>query len=108
MAGWLGLVPQQFSSGGKTSLGRITKRGDTYLRGLLTGGARSALLSALRKPVDKRSRLQNWMVEARLRLGYYRTLVAIANKHARMIWAILAKGENYDPSAWQRYTPRAA
>jgi transposase len=84
MAAWLGLVPQQFSSGGKTSLGKITKRGDTYLRGLLTGGARSALLSALRKPVDKRSRLQNWMVEARLRLGYYRTLVAIAIPFRRL------------------------
>jgi transposase len=107
MAAWLGLVPKQFSSGGKTSLGKITKRGDTYLRGLLTGGARSALIAALRRPPEKRTRLQHWMIEARLRLGYYRTLVAIANKHARMIWAILAKGEAYDPDAWKRYTPRA-
>jgi transposase len=106
MAAWLGLVPKQFSSGGKTSLGKITKRGDTYLRGLLTGGARSALIAALRKPPAKRTRLQHWMAEARLRLGYYRTLVAIANKHARMIWAILAKGEAYDPEAWQRHAPR--
>jgi len=65
MAAWLGLVPKQFSSGGKISLGKITKRGDTYVRGLLTGGARSALIAALRKSPDKRSRLQNWMVEAR-------------------------------------------
>jgi transposase len=43
------------------------------------------------------------MVEARSRLGYHKTLVAIANKHARMIWAILAKGEAYDPEAWQRH-----
>ena len=106
MAAWLGLVPKQFSSGGKTSLGKITKRGDTYVRGLLTGGARSALIAALRRPPEKRTRLQHWMIEARLRLGYYRTLVAIANKHARMIWAILAKGEAYDPDAWKRYTPR--
>ena len=108
MAAWLGLVPKQFSSGGKTSLGKITKRGDTYVRGLLTGGARSALIAALRKPPEKRTRLQHWMIEARLRLGYYKTLVAIANKHARMIWAILAKGEAYDPDAWKRYTPRVA
>jgi transposase len=106
MAAWLGLVPKQFSSGGKTSLGKITKRGDTYVRGLLTGGARSALIAALRRPPEKRTRLQHWMIEARLCLGYYRTLVAIANKHARMIWAILAKGEAYDPDAWKLYTPR--
>jgi transposase len=48
------------------------------------------------------------MIEARLRLGYYKTLVAIANKHARMIWAILAKAEAYDPEARKRYTPRVA
>ena len=42
----------------------------------------------------------------RLRLGYHKALVAIANKHARMIWAILAKGEAYDPEAWRRLTPQ--
>ena len=108
MAAWLGLVPKQSSSGGKTVLGQITKRGDTYLRGLLTGGARSALIAAMRKPPEKRTRLQHWMLEARLRLGFYKTLVAIANKHARMIWAILAKGEAYDPDAWTRYLPQRA
>ena len=106
MAAWLGLVPRQFSSGGKSSLGTITKRGDAYLRGLLTGGARSALIAAARKPPEKRTRLQHWMMDARLRLGFYKTLVAIANKHARMIWAILAKGEVYDPDAWTRYSQR--
>lgn len=60
MAAWLGLVPKQFSSGGKTSLGRISKRGDTYLRSLLFQGARSALLAAARKAPDKRARLQ-WL-----------------------------------------------
>lgn len=108
MAAWLGLVPKQFSSGGKTSLGKITKRGDTYLRGLLTGGARSALIAAMRRPPAERTRLQHWMLEARLRLGFYKALVAIANKHARMIWAILAKGEAYDPEAWKRYVPQVA
>jgi transposase len=108
MAAWLGLVPKQSSSGGKTLLGKITKRGDTYLRGLLTGGARSALIAAMRRPPEKRTRLQHWMLEARLRLGFYKTLVAIANKHARMIWAILAKGEAYDPDAWKRYLPQGA
>jgi hypothetical protein len=46
------------------------------------------------------------MIDLRARLGYIKALVAIANKHARMIWAILAKGEAYDPEAWQRHIPR--
>jgi transposase len=107
MAAWLGLVPKQFSSGGKTSLGKITKRGDTYLRGLLFQGAASALIAAARKAPEKRGRLQHWMVAAHQRLGYHKAVVAIANKNARMIWAILAKGEVYDPDAWQRQAPQA-
>ena len=108
MAAWTGLVPRQSSSGGKQRLGVITKRGDTYLRGLLTQGARSALQTALTQSLDKRSRLQHWIVALHGRAGYHKTLVAIANKHARMIWAILAKGESYDPNAWQRHVRRAA
>jgi transposase len=108
MAAWLGLVPKQFSSGGKTSLGKITKRGDTYLRGLLFQGARSALLAAARRAPENRGRLQRWMIEVYQRLGYQKSLVAIANKNARMIWAILAKGEAYDPDAWQRTAPKTA
>ena len=108
MAAWLGLVPRQFSSGGKTTLGRITKRGDKYLRGLLYQGATAALLAAARKAPEKRGRLQHWMVEAQQRLGYRKAVVAIANKNARMMWAILAKGEAYDPNAWQRHHHKAA
>lgn len=103
LAAWLGLVPRQWSSGGKERLGRITKRGDTYLRGLLTQGARSTLLAAQRRTPEKRDRLQAWMVATHDRIGYHKTLVAIANKHARMLWAILAHGEDYDPNAWQRH-----
>jgi len=103
MAAWLGLVPSQSSSGGKERLGKITKRGDTYLRGLLTQGARSTLQAALRRAPEKRSRLQAWIVAIHDRIGYHKALVAIANKHARILWAILAHGEQYDPNAWQRY-----
>ena len=103
LAAWLGLVPRQWSSGGKERLGRITKRGDTYLRGLLTQGARSTLQAALTRAPDRRTRLQAWIVATHDRIGYHKALVAIANKHARMLWAILAHGENYDPNAWQRY-----
>lgn len=105
MAAWAGLVPRQSSSGGKERLGMITKRGDTYLRSLLTQGARSALQSALARSLDQRSHLEHWIVALHARVGYHKTLVAIANKHVRIIWAILAKGEHYDPSAWQRYAP---
>jgi transposase len=103
MAAWAGLVPRQSSSGGKTRLGGITKRGDSYLRGLLTLGARSTLQVALKRDPLKRSRLEQWIVALRGRVGYHKTVVAIANKHMRMIWAILAKGEAYDPNAWRRH-----
>jgi transposase len=108
MAAWSGLVPRQNSSGGKQRLGVITKRGDAYLRGLLTQGARSTLQVALKRAPDKRSRLQHWIVALHARVGYHKTLVAIANKHVRIIWAILAKGEHYDPNAWQRHAPQRA
>ena len=56
MVVWLGLIPKQFSSGGKTSLGKITKRGDTYLLGLLFQGAGSELIAAAQKAPEKRGR----------------------------------------------------
>ena len=96
-AAWLGLVPRQMSSGGKTKLGRISRRGDAHLRSLLVQGARSTLQSALKQASDRATRLQLYG-----RVGYHKTLVAIANKHARIIWAIMARDEAYDPQAWQR------
>ena len=103
---WLGLTPSQHSTGGKTRLGASSKRGDADLRGLLVNGARSALQAALRAAPDKATRLQQWMVGLAGRCGYQKALVAIANQHARMIWAMLARDEAYDPQAWQRH-PRA-
>jgi transposase len=103
-AAWLGLVPKQHSTGGKTRLGRITRRGDAYLRTLLILGAKSALQAALRKPPQHRHRLQRWIVDVFGRIGYHKTLVAIANKHARIIWALLVKGEDFDV---QRLAPTA-
>ena len=75
---------------------------------LVSQGARSALQVALTKEPLLRTRLQCWIVQLHARVGYHKTLVAIANKHARMIWAILAKGEDYDPDAWRRWTRPAA
>ena len=103
MAAWTGLVPRQNSSGGKQRLGVITKRGDSYLRGLLTQGARSTLQIALKREPLRRSRLEQWIVALHGRVGYHKTLVAIANKHVRILWAILVHGESYDPNAWRRH-----
>ena len=99
-AAWLGLTPRQHSTGGKTRLGRITKRGDAYLRTLLILGAKSALQAALRQSPPRRHGLQRWIVELAGRIGYHKTLVAIANKHARIIWALLVKGEAFDVKRW--------
>jgi transposase len=85
-AAWIGLVPRQYSTGGKTRLGHITRRGDPYLRTLLIMGARSTLQMAARH-TDRRSR---WALSIRQRRGYHRACVAIANKNARILWALLS------------------
>jgi transposase len=107
LGAWLGLTPRQASSGGKTRLGDSSRRGDTYLRTLLVQGARSALQVALKTPPDRATHLQRWMAALYARKGYHKTLIAIANKHARILWAMLARDQHYDPAAWQRH-PRAA
>ena len=91
LAAWLGLVPGQYSSGGKTRLGHITKAGDAYLRSLLVMGAR-ALLNAAKNKQDSISR---WAVALEARRGYWKAVVAIAAKNARMAWAVLARGEGF-------------
>jgi transposase len=91
LAAWLGLVPRQYSTGGKTRLGRITKQGDKYLRTLLIHGTR-AVLAALR---DKLDRTSCWLRELIARRGYKRAAVALAAKNARIVWAMLVRGEAY-------------
>lgn len=88
-AAWIGLVPGQYSTGGRTRLGHISKRGDAYLRNLLVQGARSVLQTA----GAHQDRISRWALALQPRRGYYRTLVAIANKNARIAWALLAKNE---------------
>lgn len=90
-AAWLGLVPRQYSSGGKTRLGRITKTGDPYLRTLLILGARAVL--ALAK--TKTDPISRWAAVLEQRRGYWKAVVAIAAKNARLAWAVLAKGEAF-------------
>jgi len=90
-AAWLGLTPRQYSSGGTTRLGRITKRGDRYLRMLLVHGARAHLRFVDRKNDPK----SLWIKGLRARHHVNVAAVALAAKHARIIWALLAKGTTY-------------
>lgn len=94
-AAWLGLVPRQHSSGGTRRLGRITKRGDVYLRTLLIHGAR-AVMRQLARRTDATSR---WVTALQARRGFNKAVVALAAKHARIVWALLATGRTYQPTA---------
>ena len=93
-AAWLGLVPSQHSSGGKERLGGISKKGDSYLRMLVIHGARAALNACKCKP-DRRSK---WINQLQARRNTNIATVALANKNARIIWAILSRGESYQPA----------
>ena len=90
-AAWLGLVPKQFSTGGKPLLGRITKRGNVYLRTLLIHGARSVLQFTSQRTDAKSC----WVETVRRRRGDNIAAVALAAKHARILWALLARGQEY-------------
>jgi transposase len=94
-AAWLGLTPRQHSSGGKTKLGGITKRGDVRLRTLLIHGTRTALQHA----TDKQDRKSRWVIGLKERSCNNVAAVALAAKHARIIWAMLARGTQYRMAA---------
>jgi transposase len=89
---WLGLTPRQNSSGGKTSLGGITKRGDNYLRTLLIQGAKAVVLTGKHNDDP----ISQWAQRLRERCGWQKAVVALANKNARILWAIMTKDESYD------------
>jgi transposase len=99
MSAWLGLVPTQHSSGGHVRLGAISCRGDAYLRTLLIQGARSSLQRAKTVATEKATPEQRWIRSLDGRMPFGKIIVAIANKHARQIWAMLAHGVDYDPHA---------
>lgn len=91
MSGWLGIVPRQNSSGGKTKLGGISKRGDKYLRKLVIHGARSVLMH-----IDSRDDQQaRWLKQLVERRGFNRACVALANKNVRTMWALMTTGESF-------------
>jgi transposase len=93
LSAWLGVVPSQNSSGGKASLGRITKRGDDYLRTLMIQGAKSVVMSAGKRD-DPTSR---WLVQLIARVGWQKACVAMANKNARILWAVMTREQGFDP-----------
>jgi transposase len=93
LAAWIGLVPRQNSSGGKEKLGGITKQGDRYLRQLLVAGALAVIRYAQRHGTKR-----PWLVHLLARRTPKIAAVALANKMARMIWAMMVTGERYrDP-----------
>jgi hypothetical protein len=91
LAAWLGLVPRQYSSGGKSRLQGISRRGDTYLRTLLIHGAR-AVLRYVKGKTDPHS---VWLQQMIARRGHNCTAVALANKNARIIQALLSGEASY-------------
>ena len=93
---WIGLVPKQNSSGGKDRLGNISKRGDRYLRSLLTTGA----LAVIRYAKTHSTRHRPWLTVLLTRRPTKVAAIALANKIARIAWARMAKGKRYkEPAA---------
>ena len=93
---WIGLVPKQNSSGGKDRLGNISKRGDRYLRSLFTTGA----LAVIRYAKIHGTKHRPWLTALLMRRPTKVAAIALANKIARMAWAIMARGERYkEPAA---------
>jgi transposase len=88
-AAWIGLVPRQNSTGGKPRLGRISKQGDAYIRRLLVIGANSVLRWA------QPAKSSPWTISLLGRRPRKVVAVALANKMARIVWALMLRGENY-------------
>jgi transposase len=95
LSAWLGLVPRQMTTGGKPRLGGITKRGNVYLRTLLIHGARAALPSLSRSDTP----LGAWLRDLMARVHVNVAVVALAAKLARIAWAVLRSGADYDRRA---------
>ena len=99
LAAWLGLVPRQHSSGGKATLLGMSKRGDAYLRTLLIHGARSVIYRATQKNDP-----DSWLGKLVMRRNANIAAVALANKTARIVWALLVHDRQFRPD----YTPGTA
>ncbi|GLY62473.1 hypothetical protein Pcaca05_33300 [Pectobacterium carotovorum subsp. carotovorum] len=94
-ASYLGLVPVEHSSGGKTRLQGITKRGDGYLRGLLIHGARTVVYRTVNLPNERCSAIQRWLKGIIVQSGVNKAVVALANKNASVAWALVNQRTDY-------------
>jgi len=102
LAAWLGLVPRQHSSGGKSTLLGMSKRGDSYLRTLLVHGARSVIMHAQRRAGN-----DSWLARLLQRRNPNVAAVALANKNARVAWALLAHDREFRPEDYAAATVAA-
>jgi transposase len=104
VACWLGLTPREYSSGGRQRLGRISKQGDPYVRMLLIHGARAALLAARRTEMAGQpvTQLQAWALKQARETHPNRAAVALANKLARIAWAVWYHDRRFDGNHAQR------
>ena len=98
-ASWLGLTPREYSSGARRRLGGISKRGDVYLRCLLTHGARAVLHTAHRRTTahEPLTRLHQWALTVQARRGHNKAAIAVANKLGRIVWAVWARDVEFHP-----------
>jgi Transposase IS116/IS110/IS902 family len=98
-ASWLGLTPRGYSSGAPRRLGGISKRGDVYLRCLLTHGTRAMLHAAHRRTTahEPLPRLHQWALTVQARRGHNKATIAVANKLGRIVWAVWTRDVAFDP-----------
>jgi transposase len=102
-ASYLGITPREHSSGSRRHLGSISKRGDAYLRTLLIHGARSILCRAKKTPHP--NHLQTWALRVERKRGHNRAAVALANKLARIAWAVWKTGSSFTDEQYPRVAP---
>jgi len=97
LASWIGLTPREYSSGNTRRIGGMSKRGDVYLRMLFIHGARSAMLAAARRQREGKplNRLQRWALDLKARTNHNKAAVGLANKMARIAWAVWFHGRQY-------------
>jgi Transposase IS116/IS110/IS902 family len=104
-AAWLGLVPKQISTGDRTILGAISRRGNRYLRVLFV---QAAWVVLVRLKNWERYGLKSWIEAAKKRLHHNVLAIALANKLARIAWAVLARGRNFEVRRSNELSPRSA